>query len=197
MGQLGRYAIERCEGNPYVLEELLLDLGNRHILCEESGEWRLDNEKLSGLLGNGVPVPSGVAAVMENRLSRLNPRARRLLQVAAVLGREFDLALLTRVSAEPHEWVEICLSNWMNRGLVVELAAENSAGVDGSQVHPPSHRYRFSHGFLWQMALEELTQLQRERLNERIALVRSTPAGQEVVTPLADLPAIEESGEWT
>ncbi|MBI3957867.1 MAG: AAA family ATPase [Chloroflexi bacterium] len=201
LGQLGRYAIERCEGNPYVLEELLVELGNRHILSEENDEWRLDSGQLSKLLGNGVPVPPGVAAVMENRLSRLNPRARRLLQVAAVLGREFDLALLTRVSAEPNEWVEICLSNWMNRGLVVEVAGENAgenaAGVDGSQVRPtPLHRYRFSHAFLWQVALEELAQLQRERLIERIEAVKAAPPGQEAITPLAGLRAIEEAGDW-
>lgn len=196
LGQLGRYAIDRCEGNPYVLEELLLDLRTRQILSEENNEWRLDSERLGALMGNGVPVPPGVAAVMENRLSRLNPRARRLLQVAAVLGRTFDLALLTRVSTEPNEWVEICLSNWLNRGLVVELDASNGAG-NGERGEKTAHRYHFSHGFLWQAVLEELAQLQRERLIERIETVKNAPPGQEASLPLTGLRAIEESGEWS
>lgn len=193
LGQLGRYAIDRCEGNPYVLEELLLDLQERQILGEAAGGWRLDGEKLAALLGNGLPVPSGVAAVMENRLARLNPRARRLLQVAAVLGREFDLPLLLRVSAEPNEWVEICLSNWMNRGLVVEV--ESGPDENGEKVSSP-HRYRFSHGLLWQVVREELAQLQRERLIERIEAVRHALPGQETITPLSGLAGIEEGGEW-
>ncbi|RLT44286.1 MAG: hypothetical protein DWI57_03415 [Chloroflexi bacterium] len=199
LGQLGRYAIDRCEGNPYVLEELLLDLGNRHILQEEQGAWSLDSAELSKLLGNGVPVPAGVAAVMENRLSRLNPRARRLLQVAAVLGRVFELSLLARVSAEPDEWVEICLSNWMNRGLVVELQVANGA-ADGAtdeltERSAVGHLYRFSHAFLWQVVLEELAQLQRARLIERIEAVR---AGKVVngETPRPLVRAIEEEGSW-
>ncbi|MBX3053900.1 MAG: AAA family ATPase [Caldilineaceae bacterium] len=194
LGQLGRYAIERCEGNPYVLEELLRDLSNRAILQEVAGGWELDTGQLTALMGNGLPVPAGVAAVMENRLSRLNPRARRLLQVAAVLGRDFDLALLLRVSAEPHEWVEICLSNWLNRGLVIELdrKAGNRSNGNGSQ----SHRYRFSHGLLWQVVREELAQLQRERLIERVAAVESNKAGEETIRPFAGQRGIEESGEW-
>lgn len=196
LGQLGRYAIERCEGNPYVLEELLLDLRNRQILHEKQGEWGLDGGLLSELMGDGVPVPSGVAAVMENRLARLNPRARRLLQVAAVLGREFELSLLSRVSAEPDEWVEICLSNWMNRGLVVELQTKNGAEEKTGTQAAGRHLYRFSHGFLWQVVLEELAQLQRERLIERIEAVKTTPPGQETITPLVGLRAIEEGGEW-
>lgn len=209
LGQLGRYAIDRCEGNPYVLEELVLDLRNRQILNEEQGQWHLESGRLSELMESGVPVPTGVAAVMENRLARLNPRARRLLQVAAVLGREFELSLLSRVSAEPDEWVEICLSNWMNRGLVVELQAQNGpsngAGhgtVDGlsdrvEERTPARHLYRFSHGFLWQVVLEELAQLQRERLIERVEAVKTAPPGQETITPLAGLRPIEESGEWS
>lgn len=193
LGQLGRYAIDRCEGNPYVLEELLLDLGRRGILTEEKGEWRLDGRKLGVLLGNGMPVPAGVAAVMENRLSRLNPRARRLLQVAAVLGREFEIGLLLRVSAEPAEWVEICLSNWINRGLVAEVAKESEVPPAGGQAE---HRYRFSHSFLWQVALEELTALQRERLYERVEGLRTGELHQSDITPLAGLRSIEEGGEW-
>ena len=132
---------------------------------------------------------------MENRLARLNPRARRLLQVAAVLRREFDIALLTRVSAEPDEWVEICLTNWINRGLVVEM--ETADGEERDDALPaPRHRYRFSHGFLWQGAQEELTQLQQERLIERINAVRAAPRGAETITPLANRRAIEENGQW-
>ena len=194
LGQLGRYAIDRCEGNPYVLEELLLDLRHRQILSEAEGGWRLDGERLAVLMGNGVPVPSGVAAVMENRLARLNPRARRLLQVAAVLGREFELSLLSRVSAEPDEWVEICLSNWMNRGLVVELQAKNGAADGSADRSAVGHLYRFSHAFLWQVVLEELAQLQRERLIERIEAVRTG----KIVNAESPLPLlrVEEEGRW-
>lgn len=193
LGQLARYAIDRCEGNPYVLEELLEDLHRRQILTENAGAWRLESSALARRLEDGVPVPGGVAAVMENRLSRLNPRARRLLQVAAVLGREFEIGALNRVSAEPTEWVEICLTNWINRGLVTELGRGNG----GEEADESGHRYRFSHGFLWQVVLEELTALQRERLHERMEAVRSDAPIQPAVTPQAGLRSIEEAGEWS
>ncbi|RME53130.1 MAG: hypothetical protein D6790_17980 [Caldilineae bacterium] len=42
-------------------------------------------------------------AMFANRLARLNPRARRLLEVAAVLGRSFSYGALAHVSGEPPE----------------------------------------------------------------------------------------------
>lgn len=88
--------------------------------------------------------------------------------------------------------MEICLTNWINRGLVVEMDADNGERGDTGRA---SHRYRFSHGFLWQVVLEDLAQLQRERLNERIEAVRTGKAvNGEPARPIRRV--IEEEGGW-
>ena len=84
----------------------------------------------------------------------------------------------------------------MNRGLVVEWQSQNETTDPDALPSTPAHGYRFSHGFLWQVVLEELAQSQRERLIERIEAARSVPPDQDAITPLASLRTIEEGGDW-
>jgi predicted ATPase len=195
--RLGRFLHEQSEGNPFILEQVRLALHDAEILRETENGWRLDEARLAALHQTEVAIPAGVMAVVENRLARLNPRARRLLQIAAAVGREFELPLLLTISGEPAEWVEICLSSWMARGLVVETgpSARQQDGQTGtlSSLKKHGHCYRFSHLMLWRVVLNELAPLQRSRLDERI---REAAAGKELSQPkVALLRHVEEVGD--
>jgi DNA-binding SARP family transcriptional activator len=170
--RLGQFLQEQSEGNPFVLEQVRLALHEDHILSEDDGIWTVDNGRLAVICQDGIGVPSAVAAVVENRLARLNPRARRLLHIAAAIGREFSLPLLMTVSGEPAEWVEICLSSWMARGLVAEMANREDESVEEKPAKS-NHSYHFNHIMLWRVVLQELAPLQRLRLDERILEARS------------------------
>jgi predicted ATPase len=132
----------------------------------------------------GVTIPVAVGAVFETKLARLNPRARRLLQIAASLGREFRHKQLLAASGEPEEWIEVCLSSWIARRLVVEME------MDAAR----QHAYRFSHVMLWRAVLQELTPMQRERLDLRIAEMQQTD-GQTTAPVRAAINRIEELTE--
>src|SRR5215212_5491511 len=71
----------RTEGNPFFIEELL-----RHV----------DDPAHVPLDGLGA-VPDSVKDLLLRRLDRLDEDARRTLAVAAVAGRQFDLAMLEAV----------------------------------------------------------------------------------------------------
>ena len=71
--------LEKAEGNPFFLEELALGV------AEQGGEMPLD-------------IPETIHGVLLARMNRLAPDVRRVLQTAAVLGREFSLTLLTAVA---------------------------------------------------------------------------------------------------
>lgn len=158
--QLIRFLWRWGKGNPFVVTQLLHALAGGGLLAQGGDGWRLDSARLAAL-EETPPLPDGVAALMENRLARLNPRARRLLQVAAVIGSSFSLQALQTVSSEPVEWVEACLSNWMGRALVLE---EGSAGES---------RYRFSQPMLWRVVLGGLSAGQQQRLRQRIRTVEA------------------------
>jgi DNA-binding SARP family transcriptional activator len=183
--QLGHFLHEQSEGNPFVLEQICLALQEAQILVEEQGEWQVDELRLAEISLNGIEAPAAIAALQENRLARLNPRARRLLQIAAAIGRTFELSLLIHVSGEPTEWVEICLSSWMARDLVEEMNhnettsttwADTATKAEWQRVFSTrgrgEDRYRFSHIMLWRVVLAELSPLQRLRLDQQIAQTR-------------------------
>jgi transcriptional regulator with AAA-type ATPase domain/tetratricopeptide (TPR) repeat protein len=75
--------VAKAEGNPLFLEELALAVGEQHG-------------------GTGaLRIPDTLHEVLSNRIQRLSEDCRRVLQAAAVLGREFSLRLLAELWQEP------------------------------------------------------------------------------------------------
>ena len=83
--------MERSDGNPYYLEELvnmLIDEGV--IVAEGDGRtWQVDAQRL-----NSVRIPPALTAVIQARLELLPADARQTLQGASVVGRDFWDSLL-------------------------------------------------------------------------------------------------------
>jgi hypothetical protein len=81
---------ERAEGNPFFAEQILRYLGEEELLVESPGEWDLR-------ASDRPLLPVDVQAVLIARLDRLAQEIRDVVQTAAVLGREFEVRLLTRM----------------------------------------------------------------------------------------------------
>jgi class 3 adenylate cyclase/tetratricopeptide (TPR) repeat protein len=75
--------LAKAEGNPFFLEELTRAVLERADVLAE------------------VAVPDTIQGVLMARIDRLPEESKRLLQTAAVLGREFTLPLLSRLWEEP------------------------------------------------------------------------------------------------
>ena len=73
---------ERCRGNPFFIEEIVRELAETGFLSGERGAYRLARPI------EEAGVPATVKAVLAARIDRLAPPAKRLLQVASVVGRE-------------------------------------------------------------------------------------------------------------
>jgi DNA-binding SARP family transcriptional activator/predicted ATPase len=100
-------------------------------------------------------VPGGVRDVLRQRLSRLPQAAASLLAVAAVIGREFDAALLGSASGQALEGTAELLEAALRSGVVLE--------------HPEAAgRFRFSHDLVREAILAGLTALRRARLHQRV-----------------------------
>ena len=82
-GPLAEVILAKAEGNPFFLEELARAVA-------EHDDFRAE-----------LAVPDTVQGVLMARVDRLPEAARRLLQTAAVLGREFSRPLLEAVWDEP------------------------------------------------------------------------------------------------
>jgi DNA-binding CsgD family transcriptional regulator len=76
---------DRTGGNPFLMREVVRDAARR------GGLHRIRE--------TAVPAPEFLRANVEARLQSLGPARRRVLETAAVIGEEFDIPLLSAVSA--------------------------------------------------------------------------------------------------
>jgi len=95
VGALGQTIVERAAGNPFFAEEIVRELVERRVLQGQTGAYVSTTE------GAEVSVPATLHATIAARIDRLDPKAKRSLSAAAVVGSRFGVELLTELGAEP------------------------------------------------------------------------------------------------
>ncbi len=85
--------ILRSAGNPFYLEEILRMLIDEKKIDFQDGHWQL----APGSSVENLGVPETLQGLILARFDRLEPTLRRVLQVAAVIGRNFSSAVLANV----------------------------------------------------------------------------------------------------
>ena len=89
-GELFRMIWQKAEGNPLFVEEITASLLERGLLRRgEDLHWAADAS---------VDIPATIQDIIRARIDRLAEPVKRTVQNAAVIGREFGLRLLTRIS---------------------------------------------------------------------------------------------------
>ncbi len=93
---LSDFLCEKTNGNPFFAEQLALDLRDRGLLHAQDGTWHVEAQELA-------EVPAGISAVLIARLDRLAARVKAVVQIAAVLGTEFEMRVLSRLLKDDPE----------------------------------------------------------------------------------------------
>lgn len=139
--------VARAEGNPLYLEELL-----RALIAGGSLEQR--HRTWTTTLSPARLLPPTLENLLVARIDRLEPGARRLAQLAAVIGREFPVSVLSRTAQD----------DTLN-GLRGLLRAEIVREVR----RYPELVCAFRHGLLQEAALSTLASSRRRELYRRVA----------------------------
>jgi DNA-binding NtrC family response regulator len=142
--------IERTEGNPFFLEETVRSLREAGALSGEQGAYRLVST------APRLEVPATVQAVLAARMDRLLPENKRLLQAAAVIGKEVPAAILRAIAD---------LSNVAFRR---ELAPLQAAELLYETSFVPDPGYTFKHALTQEVAYASLPPEHRRELHARI-----------------------------
>jgi class 3 adenylate cyclase/tetratricopeptide (TPR) repeat protein len=142
--------VERTEGNPFFLEESVRTLVETGALTGERGRYRS-----TGAL-RGIQIPATVQAVLATRIDRLPPEDKRLLQSAAVIGKDVPLALLQAISEVGEEPLRAGLTRLQATEFLYEAALF------------PDLEYTFKHALTLEVAYASLLQGQRRALHARI-----------------------------
>jgi class 3 adenylate cyclase len=168
---------DRAGGNPFFAEELVASLAERGVISGAAGDWHVEAE------AEAASVPATVRGLLTARLSLLAAPDRRLLEAAAVLGREFDAALLSgMVAAGVAEPPDAALTRLAAAQFVV-------AGADPG-------RWAFRHALTQEAVLAGLSRVRRRKLHAAaLAVLTGLPEGPER-TPETLARHAWGAGEW-
>jgi DNA-binding CsgD family transcriptional regulator/tetratricopeptide (TPR) repeat protein len=121
-----RRLLADCDGLPFAVEEILAAAVSSGELVRRESSWHVDGDVSTG-------IPDSIVGSVRGRLAALGPGVMNVIVSAAVLGRQFDWALLPRVAGVPDQQVLEALQ----RARAVQLI--EPAGAD-----PGTFRFRHS-----------------------------------------------------
>jgi class 3 adenylate cyclase/tetratricopeptide (TPR) repeat protein len=142
--------IERTEGNPFFLEESVRTLAETQVLVGDRGAYRM--AKAPELW----QIPATAQAILAARIDRLASEDKRLLQAAAVIGKDVPFALLQAVADVPEDGLRRALGHLQ----AAEFLYETSLF--------PDLEYTFKHALTHEVAYGSLLQDRRRALHARI-----------------------------
>jgi class 3 adenylate cyclase/tetratricopeptide (TPR) repeat protein len=114
--------LERAEGNPFFLEEIVRQLIDEGHLVREGHRWRA----LDAI--EQVVIPDTVQAVLAARFDLLDAQDKQVLQAAAVVGRVFWPGPVGLLAHLPEDAVEASLRILEERELVLSRMTSSLAG---------------------------------------------------------------------
>ena len=155
------YAIRtEAAGNPFFVQEIV-----RHLS---------ESDRSGGVLSLArAGLPESVREVIDLRLAPLEEACVRLLIVAAVIGGEFELEPLERISDLEGEDLAASLDEALAAGLVLELAPSDR------------ERFAFSHALVRRTLLERLSRAHRRRIHGRVAEALEASRGEAALSEIA------------
>lgn len=158
------------EGNPFFIEEVCKALVERGDLYFEGGRWhRPDMERLE--------IPQGIKVTIQSRLAKLSRQEQRILQAAAMLGREFEFEMLVVTSGSDEDDLIETLDRADRAQLVEEVQRPDV---------PRGTRFSFTHALIYSTLVSNLSTLRRQRLQRQVALAleRAFPDRRQELAPL-------------
>ncbi|HET6365788.1 MAG TPA: AAA family ATPase [Pseudomonadales bacterium] len=150
LGPVKSLLVQRTEGNPFFLEECVRTLVETQVLVGERGVFRLVKPLTT------IQVPATVQAVIASRIDRLGPEEKRLLQAAAVIGKDVPFTLLAVTMEMPEETLRARLTRLQQAEFLFETGLF------------PDLEFSFTHALTHGVAYGSLLQERRRTLHARI-----------------------------
>jgi class 3 adenylate cyclase/tetratricopeptide (TPR) repeat protein len=142
--------INRTEGNPFFLEECVRMQVETGALVGERGAYRL------GRAVDSVEVPATVQAILAARIDRLAPDDKRLLQAAAVIGKDVPRALLQGITELGEDAIQSSLARLQTAEFLYETTLF------------PDLEYTFKHALTHEISYASLLTDRRRELHARV-----------------------------
>ena len=153
---LKRLVLEKTQGTPFFMEEVVQTLAEEGVLSGERGQYRLVSAPA------GIHLSPTVQGVLAARIDRLSAEEKALLQHLAVIGREFPLSLVRQVIGHPEEDLYRLISALQTKEFLYEQPAF------------PEVEYLFKHALTQEVAYNSVLLERRKVLHEHTARALET-----------------------
>ena len=148
---LRKAILEKSEGNPFFIEEIVSTLIEKGVIQQEEDGfyWKLvDNYR-------EFNIPDNLHALLLARIDRLDFESRRTLQMASVVGRSFNFAVLADISPDIPD-LESQLENLLRMGLI-QIGTQS-----------PEMEYSFRHELTREAAYQSILKRQRREYHRQV-----------------------------
>lgn len=150
---------KKTDGVPLFVEELSKMILESDLLNESDTHF-----EIKGIIPP-LAIPSTLQDSLLARLDKL-PSAKEVVQLGAVLGREFSVELLQAVLSPNQENIEASLSQLVDAELLFPIYGDNKIV------------YQFKHALIQDTAYESMLKSRRKRLHQQVAEVLENQFGQ-------------------
>src|ERR687897_301419 len=149
-----RLILNKAEGNPFFVEEVIRTLIDSEYIVQENNHWRATREIVN------VNIPDTLSGVLGARIDRLPENTKHVAQTAAVLGRIFAYRALmaTCAAAPPPEQIG---------DVEPHLGVLTYEELVRERVQDPEIEYIFKHALTREAAYELLLIRRRKELHRR------------------------------
>ena len=145
---LKRLIIEKTQGNPFFMEEIVRALVEQGVLVR-NGATRLTKPLTE------IRIPPTVHGILASRIDALPASEKGLLQTLAVIGKDFPLNLVKQITASPDDRLEPMLKSLQAGEFIYEQPALGEA------------EYTFKHALTQEVAYNSVLMERRRLLHER------------------------------
>ena len=156
--ELRDFVVDRTEGNPYYMEELVKLLIDERIIQKFDDIWRVEVDRLEN-----VPVPPTLVGLLQTRLDGLLQPERVILQRASVFGRIFWYSAVDALEAADNAGLKEVAS------ILESLQTREFIRQRETTTFTDTQEYFFVHAMMRDLVYESLLRSQQRSYHSHVA----------------------------
>jgi class 3 adenylate cyclase/tetratricopeptide (TPR) repeat protein len=149
-GSVKEMILQKSEGNPFFIEEVIRSLIEQDLVYREGDRWKARSEI------SDINVPGAIQSVLLARVDRLRAEAKYVLQCASVIGRLFKYRLLEHLTRQERD-----LDRYLNEFEERELIYEERT--------VPELEYAFKHALTQETTYQSILERHRREFHHQVA----------------------------
>ena len=172
-----------CNGNPFYTEQMLEYFSESSLLENKAGKWNIADKSLK--------ISGSVNAVLTARVDRLSYLVKETVKAAAVIGREFEMPVLSEIMSRHQDFAERNINGQPFLKEQVQTAERSQIWRAVNDI-----RYIFKHSLLREAVYEMQLGSRLRQLHKQIAEAIVRVYGHSLEERFADLAFhYEQAGE--